>query len=58
MYVQHICDEVGIQLQHTKKYHTLQQNGVAEWKNQSLKDMASWMLRGRSLPSKLWAEST
>ena len=53
---QHICLEAGIQLQHTIPY-TPQQNGVAERKNRSLKEMASCMLHARSLPSKLWAEA-
>jgi transposase InsO family protein len=54
--VQHLCDEAGIQLQHIVPY-TLQQNGVAERKNRSLKEMASCMLHARSLPSKIWDEA-
>jgi len=34
--IKNICNEAGIQLQHTVPY-TPQQNGVAERKNQSLK---------------------
>jgi transposase InsO family protein len=55
-YVQHICSEVGIQLQHTVPY-TPQQNGVAERKNISLKEMATCMLHAISLPPKLWVEA-
>jgi transposase InsO family protein len=54
--VQHLCSEAGIQLQHTIPY-TPQQNGVAERKNRSLKEMATCMLHARSLPSKLWVEA-
>ena len=53
--IQHICDEVGIQLQHTIPY-TRQQNGVVERKNYSLKEMANDILHARSLPSRLWAK--
>jgi transposase InsO family protein len=42
-YVQQLCIYVGIQLQHTVPY-TPQQNGVAERKKQSLKEMANCML--------------
>jgi transposase InsO family protein len=55
-YVQNICREAGIQLQHTVPY-TPQQNGVVERKNISLKEMTSCMLHARSLPSKLWVEA-
>jgi hypothetical protein len=43
-------------LQHTVPY-TLQQNGVVERKNRSLKEMASCMLHAKSLPQRLWAEA-
>jgi hypothetical protein len=36
--------------------YTPQQNGVAERKNRSLKDMASCMLHSKSLPRRLWVE--
>jgi hypothetical protein len=42
-------------LQHTIPY-TLQQNGVVERKNRSLKEMAYYMLHAISLPQKLWDE--
>jgi hypothetical protein len=48
--------EAGIQLQHTIPY-TLQQNGVAERKNRSLKEMATCMLHARYLPSNIWDEA-
>jgi hypothetical protein len=37
--------------------YTPQQNGVAERKNRSLKEMASCMLHAKSLPQRLWAEA-
>jgi transposase InsO family protein len=49
IYVHNIFLEVGIQLQHKIPY-TMQQNGVVERKNKSLKEMASCMLHVRSLP--------
>jgi transposase InsO family protein len=54
--IHNLCHEAGIQLQHTVPY-TLQQNGVAERKNRSLKEMASCMLHAKSLPQRLWAEA-
>jgi hypothetical protein len=42
-YVQQLCIDAGIQLQHTVPY-TPQQNDVAERKNWSLKEMANCML--------------
>jgi transposase InsO family protein len=55
-YVQNLCLEARIQLQHTIPY-TLQQNGVVERKNISLKEMASCMLHARSLPQNIWDEA-
>ena len=43
--VQQLCEECGIQIQHSAPY-TPQQNGVAERKNRSLKDMATCMIEG------------
>jgi hypothetical protein len=54
--IHNIFHEVGIQLQHTVPY-TPQQNGVVEWKNKYIKDMASFMLLAKSLPQRLWAEA-
>jgi transposase InsO family protein len=42
-YVQQLCIDEGIQLQHTVPY-TPQQNSVAERKNRSLKEMENCML--------------
>jgi transposase InsO family protein len=44
--IQKLFHKEGIQLQHTVPY-TSQQNGVVEWKNRSLKDMASCMLHAK-----------
>jgi hypothetical protein len=54
--IHNLFHEVGIRLQHTVPY-TPQQNGVVEWKNRSLKEMASCMLHAKSLPQRLWAEA-
>jgi transposase InsO family protein len=50
-YVDHLCSESGIELQHTAPY-TPQQNGVAERKNMTLKEMANCLLQARELPPK------
>ncbi|MCY6488259.1 hypothetical protein OYG14_12100, partial [Actinobacillus pleuropneumoniae] len=42
------CTENGIQMQHTVPY-TPQQNGVAERKNRTLKEMANCMLQSKGL---------
>jgi transposase InsO family protein len=47
--IHNICHDAKIQLQNTVPY-TLQQNGVAERKNRSLKEMLSCMLHAKSLP--------
>ena len=49
------CAYLGIQMQHYIPY-TPQQNGVAERKNRSLKEMATCMLEAKTLPPKFWAE--
>jgi hypothetical protein len=54
--IHNLFHEAGIQLQHTVPY-TPQQNEVVEWKNRSLKEMASCMLHAKSLPQRLWAEA-
>ena len=50
------CKDVGIQMQHSIPY-TPQQNGVAERKNRSLKEMATCMMEAKTLPPKFWAEA-
>jgi hypothetical protein len=55
-YVEYICSESGIELQHTVPY-TPQHNGVVERKNMTLKEMANCMLQSRALPPKLWDEA-
>ena len=42
-------------MEHLVSY-TPQQNGVAERKNKSLKDMATCLLHGKHLPPYLWDE--
>jgi hypothetical protein len=37
--------------------YTPQKNRVVEWKNRSLKEMASCMLHEKSLPHRLWDEA-
>eukprot|EP00253_Pinus_taeda_P026485 PITA_26485 len=50
------CTENGIQMQHTVPY-TPQQNGVAERKNRTLKEMANCMLQSKGLSISFWAEA-
>ena len=45
----------GIRMDHSVPY-TPQQNGVAERKNRSLKDMETCLHYGKNLPPSLWAE--
>ena len=52
----HICSQSGIQVQHSIPY-TPQQNGVAERKNRSLKEMTTSMLESKKLAANLWAEA-
>ena len=42
--------------QHSVPY-TPQQNGVAERKNRSLKEMTTYMLESKKLDANLWAEA-
>ena len=59
-YVNHkftnLCTEQGIQQQHTVSY-TPQQNGVAERKNRTLKEMANCMIQSKGLSPRFWVES-
>ena len=48
-YFLHIFSQSGIQVQHSIPY-TPQQNGVAERKNQSLKEMTTCMLESKNDP--------
>ena len=50
------CTEQGIQKQHTVPY-TQQKNGVAEWKNRTLKEMANCMIQSKGLSLQYWAEA-
>ena len=49
-FIQYYVD-VGIHMQHSIPY-TPQQNGVAERKNRSLKEMSTCMMEAKSLPPK------
>ena len=51
-----IFSQIGIQVQHSIPY-TPQQNGVAERKNRSLKEMTTCMLESKKLAGNLWAEA-
>ena len=53
----YICEECGIQMQHSTPY-TPQQNGVAERKNRSLKEMATCMVEERDISPNIWAEAS
>jgi transposase InsO family protein len=50
------CTTQGIQMQHIVPY-TPQQNGVAERKNRTLKEMANCMIQSKGLSLKYWAEA-
>jgi hypothetical protein len=50
------CTTQGIQMQHTVPY-TPQQNGVAERKNRTLKEMANCMIQSKGLSLQYWAEA-
>jgi len=50
------CTHEGIDLQHSVAYMP-QQNGIAERKNQTLKEMTTCMLQHKSLDQVFWAEA-
>ena len=50
------CVDAGIQMQHSIPY-TPQQNGVAERKNRSLKEMETCILHAKNIPPPLWEEA-
>jgi transposase InsO family protein len=50
------CTTQGIQMKHTVPY-TPQQNGVAERKNLTLKEMANCMIQSNGLSLKYWVEA-
>lgn len=52
----HFCAEKGIMRQYSSA-HTHQQNGVAERRNRTLKDVARTMLCDSKLPVLFWAEA-
>ena len=54
--LQHLCEECGIQMQHSVPY-TPQQNHVAERKNRALKGMATCMIEERDINPKIWVEA-
>ena len=48
------CTEQWIQQKHTVPY-TPHQNGVCEWKNRTLKEMANCMIQSKGLSLQFWA---
>ena len=50
------CKDLGTQMQHLIPY-TPQQNGVAEGKNRSLKEMETSMMEAKTFPPNFWAEA-
>ena len=54
--LQKIFEECGFQMQDSTPY-TPQQNGVAERKNRSLKEMETCMIEVREHNPKIWAEA-
>ena len=52
-YFHHYCELEGIRMEHSVPY-TLQQNGVAERKNRSLKEMATYLLQAKNILPSLW----
>ena len=52
----YILYQIGIQVHHSIPY-TPQHNGVAERKNQSLKEMTTCMLESKKLAKNLWDEA-
>ena len=55
-YFQIFFESEGIRMEHSVPY-TPQQNGVAERKNRSLKEMATCLLHANHLPTSIWAEA-
>ena len=53
---QNLCESEGIRMEHSVPY-TPQQNGVAERKNRSPKEMETCLLHAKHLPPYLWVES-
>ena len=49
------CKDTGIYIQHSIPY-TPQENGVAERKNRSLKEMATCMMEAKTLPPMFWVK--
>ena len=50
------CSDQGLEHQYSSPY-TPQQNGVVEWKNRTLVEMARMMLDEHRTPRKYWAEA-
>ena len=50
------CTEQGMQQQHSVPY-TPQQNGVAERKNRTLKEMTNCIIQSKRLSLQYWAEA-
>ena len=54
--LQYLCEDFGIQMQHSTPYKPIQ-NGVAERKNRSLKEMATCIIETRDISPKIRAEA-
>ena len=54
---QNFCESEGIRMEHSVPY-TPQQNGVAERKNISLKEMETCLLHAKHLPPSTWDEAS
>ena len=52
----HYCEDAVIHMLHSIPY-TPQQNGVAERKNRSLREITTCMMKSKTLPPNFWDES-
>jgi hypothetical protein len=50
------CANQGVVRHHTVSY-TLQQNGVVEWRNQTLVGMVRSMMKAKKMPAEFWGEA-
>jgi len=50
------CADRGVERQHTAPY-TPQQNGMVEWRNQTVVTMARSLLKARDMPATFWGQA-